>query len=43
MLREKINKIKEGTNKKKIENLAAFVIILIVTVVAINYILKTRA
>lgn len=42
MLREKINKIKEGTNKKKIENLVAFVIILIVTVVAINYILKTR-
>ena len=42
MLREKINKIKECTNKKKIENLAAFVIILIVTVVAINYILKTR-
>ncbi len=42
MLREKINKIKEGTNKKKIENLASFVIILIVTVVAINYILKTR-
>ena len=45
MLKEKLNKIKEkfkpkeGENKKrKIENLVLFVIILIVTIVAINYI-----
>ena len=45
MLKEKLNKIKEKfkpkegeNNKRKIENLVLFVIILIVTIVAINYI-----
>ena len=45
MLKEKLDKIKEKfkpkegeNNKRKIENLVLFVIILIVTIVAINYI-----
>ncbi len=45
MLKEKLDKIKEKfkpkegeNNKRKIENLVIFVIILIVTIVAINYI-----
>lgn len=45
MLKEKLEKIKESlkrkegeNNKKTIENLAVFVIILIITIVAINYI-----
>ena len=45
MLREKLNKVKElavkddGTgNKKKIENLVVFIILLIITVLAINFI-----
>lgn len=44
MLKEKfqalILKQKEGTNKKKIENLVVLIIILIVTIIAINYIWK---
>ncbi len=42
MLKDKIkkflNKEQEGDNKKKIENLAVFVVILIVTLIAINLI-----
>lgn len=41
MLGEKIKNIfskQEGNNKKKIENIVVFIIILIVTIVAINYI-----
>lgn len=52
MFKEQINKIKslilknnaetkeEGRNKKKIENLVAFLVILIITLIAINVILK---
>ncbi len=49
MFKEQMNKIKslivgnsqeEGKNKKKIENLVAFLIILIITLIAINVILK---
>ena len=44
MLKEKIkefiNKQVEGNNKKKIENLIVFLIILIITVIAINMIWK---
>lgn len=44
MLKEKIkefiNKQAEGNNKKKIENLVVFLIILIITVIAINMIWK---
>lgn len=36
--KEKLQKKEEGNNKKTIENLAIFAIILIVTIVAINYI-----
>ena len=40
MLKEKINKMlhQEGDNKKKVENLIFLLVILIVTIVAINYI-----
>ncbi len=52
MFKEQMNKIKglivknnegtkeEGKNKKKIENLVAFLVILIITLIAINVILK---
>lgn len=42
MLKEKINQLfkSEGNNKKKIENLSFFLIILVVTVIAINVIWK---
>lgn len=42
MLKEKLNKIfkDEGNNKKKIENLVFFLIILVATVIAINFIWK---
>ena len=42
MLKEKFNKLfkEEGNNKNKIENLVFFLIILIVTIVAINFIWK---
>ena len=36
--KEKLQKKEEGNNKKTIENLVIFAIILIVTIVAINYI-----
>ena len=41
---EKEERLKEGgkTNKRKIENMAVFLIILIVTLIAINAILKRR-
>lgn len=41
MLKEKLNsllKIEEGNNKKKIENLIFILVILIITIIAINYI-----
>ena len=41
MLKEKLNsllKIEEGNNKKKIENLIFLLVILIITIIAINYI-----
>lgn len=37
-IKEKLQKKEEGNNKKTIENLAVFAIILIITIVAINYI-----
>ena len=48
MFKEKLQKIKEknseenGNSKKKMENLIVFAIILIVTIVAINYIWSRR-
>ena len=41
MLSEKLKKIfpkNEGNNKKKIENILVFIVILAITIVAINYI-----
>ena len=41
MFLEKLKKIfskNEGNNKKKIENILVFIVILIITIVAINYI-----
>lgn len=42
MLKERLTKIfkEEGNNKKKIENLVFFLIILVITIVAINFIWK---
>ena len=49
MLKEKLNKLKvivegkgEGNKQKKIENLVVFLIILIITVIAINVIWKDK-
>lgn len=45
MLKEKLNQLfkSEGNNKKKIENLSFFLIILVVTVIAINVIWKDES
>ena len=41
MFRDKLNFLKpkeDGNDKKKIENLVVFIIILVITIIAINYI-----
>ena len=45
MIKEKINQFfkDDGSNKKKIENLSFFLIILVVTVIAINFIWKDES
>lgn len=45
MLRQKIDKFfkGDGSNKKKIENLSFFLIILVITVIAINFIWKDKS
>ena len=42
MLKEKINALflKEGDSKKKIENLIFLLVVLVITIIAINYIWK---
>ena len=43
MLKDKLNEFikNDGNNKKKIENLVALIIVLIITIILINYILKS--